>query len=195
MLRTLLAMLVLVLAVPVLADGRGGLLAPALNDLPTPRPALVSPQVGQWPFVSWSYAKAYTYNFFGARFDVLHRVYRDGRWNTHIRSEQVIGRQGAEKVASLVSATKGSFETSKCPFPRHAVVYFDREDKPVAGVDICFECEDLFAWPDFDVGNEEKYGYNENYDKVGPGLWKAFERSLEDYKSFFLSLGQPIDYK
>ena len=90
-------------------------------DPPDPRPDLVLPKSGEWPFVKWSYAKAYTYNFFGARRGVQHRVFKDGKWNKHIRSVQLISREQVKTVMELVNATKGSYETSKCPFPRHAV--------------------------------------------------------------------------
>lgn len=165
-------------------------------DPPDPRPDLVSPKSGEWPFVKWSYAKAYTFNFFGARHEVLHRVFRDGKWNKHIRSVQVISREHVKTVVELVNATRGSYETSKCPFPRHAVLFFNREDKPVAGVDVCFECENLFAWPDFNISREKKYGtFNEKTGEDIPGLNVNFELILDGYKSLFRSLGQPIDYK
>ena len=35
---------------------------------------------------------------------------------------------------------------SKCFIPRHGIVYFDKNDKPVASLSICFECEAIRMW-------------------------------------------------
>ena len=82
------------------------------------------------------------------------------------------------------------------PFPDTLFLFFNQEDKPVAGVDVCFECEDLFAWPDFNIGWEEKYGtFDEETGEDILGLDVNFGLILDGYKSLFRTLGQPIDFK
>lgn len=162
----------------------------------TPRPTLVKPKRGLWPFVGWSYAKAYTYNFFSS--DVasdpewrdghqIELLTETGAWNRSIRSEQVMAQAQALKIAHLVTSTKGSYMSSECAFfPRHAVVYFDRKDQPVARLEVCFQCDDLKAWPDFEA-SPGKYSNKR--------LQRAFDAALSRYKALFKELGEPLDWQ
>lgn len=142
-----------------------------------------------WPFKPWSHAKAYTFNFveYQPELRLQLKVLDDGKWNTLMRSEQPVTEAQAKAVVTLVNSTKGSFESSKCPFPRHAFVFYDEANKPVGTVDVCFSCEDLFVWPDFPISAEAKY---ENAKIV-----KAFPKALLEYKRLFQELGQPVDWK
>lgn len=168
---------------------------------PSPRPASVVPLPNAWPFRQWSYAKAYAFNLFPATGGVQLRIIENGVWSEQVRAETLVDRDQALDVVRLVNATKGSFETSKCPFPRHAFVFFDADDRPVGSVDVCFECEDLFAWPDFEISVDDKYGVYEDVeperhdDPMGPkgGLWDEFRAALADYRTLFGALGLPLD--
>lgn len=159
---------------------------PAAAGLPTPRPALKPAPRGEFPFRGWSYAKAYTFNFF-AEGPVPLRVVSDaGQWSPHIRSEQLITDDHARQAAKLVAATRGSIELTKCTFPRHAVVYFDADDRPVASTDVCFSCEAVLVWPDY----EHPDGYD--YEKAAATL----EKTLPLWRELFeRELKLPIDYK
>jgi hypothetical protein len=142
-----------------------------------------------WPFRAWASARAYTFNFFEMRPRVQTRILKqDGTWSPWIRSQHPLSREQAEGVAQAIQSTRGSFETSKCPFPRHSVVYFDEQEQPVAAVDICFECEDLFAWPDFEMSMEQK--------SRNKKLWLAFEKAMKGFEHLFgQELGQPIRWQ
>ncbi len=155
---------------------------------PSPRPALKKPEKGTWPFKRWSYAKAYTYNFFMDRPVPLQVVARNGSWSEHIRSGQLVTEAQALNAARLVHRSRGTFETSSCTFPRHAIVYFDRSDKPVAAASICFECEGVLVWPDY-----------EHDDDPTPQTFlareKKFMRALAGWKKLFGGeLGLPLAY-
>lgn len=156
---------------------------------PEPRPELKSQTKGTWPFHSWSYAKAYTYNFFDDSPVQSMVLTDDGTWSSHIRSAQLIEETDAATAAKLVTAMHGTFETSKCTFPRHAIVYFDKADKPVAALNVCFECEGLLVWP----GYEQPETYEDgDYER----LEKQFMTSLTDWKDLFgRKLGLPVGYK
>jgi hypothetical protein len=170
---------------------------------PSPRPAPITPAPSEWPFAQWSYAKAYAFNLFPATNDVQLRIIEDGVWSKHVRAETLVDRDRALRVVRLVNSTKGSFENSKCPFPRHAFVFFDGNDKPVGSVDVCFECDDLFAWPDFQISHDAKYGVYEDIDleqtgePLGPkgGLWAEFRSALTEYRVLFTELGLPFDWQ
>ena len=101
-----------------------------------------------------------------------------------------------ERVVEIVSNTKGTYLASKCPFPRHAFVIFDAKDQPVASVDICFECGDLFAWPDFKVPNEVKYGVWDHKKKLNiGGLQKEYDDAMSAYRILIIRLGLPIEHR
>ncbi len=147
-----------------------------------------------WPFRPYAYAKVYTFNFFPARHGVQLRIIKDGRWSEHIRSEQRVDQRVGEQVTKIVGSTKGTFEVSKCPFPRHAFVFFDEQDKPVASIDICFECGDLFAWPDFKVDRDEKYGvWDDDNEMLVGGLQHKYDAAMDAYRNLIVQLGLPIE--
>lgn len=168
------------------------LIAPAAAagtaEPPSPRPSVKKPAKGKWPFRRWSYAKAYTYNFFQDRPVPLELVARDGRRSPHIRSEQLLTETQASKATVLVHRSRGTFETSSCTFPRHAVVFFDRADTPVAAASICFECEGVLVWPDYrrdDDATPQAYLKRE----------KKFSVALDGWKALFGGeLGLPLSY-
>lgn len=153
---------------------------------PSPRPKLKAVKATSFPFRPWSYAKAYTYNFFAMQ-PVPTRVYSNEHgWSPHIRSEQVISDAHAKRAAELAAVTRGSIELTKCTFPRHAIIYFDNEDKPVASLDVCFDCEAVLAWPDYD--KPESF----NYERMG----QKFEKTLPLWRRLFEhDLKLPIDYR
>lgn len=155
----------------------------------TPRPPLVHPKKGEWPFKPWSYAKAYTYNFFLDTPNAKPLYAPDAaQWSPHVRSEHLLNAAQARDVTRLVGMTKGRYITSACPFPRHGAVLFDADDKPVASVEVCFSCEDVFAWPDFPISQQNKYA-----DK---SLRKAFDAALAGHKRLFGDeLREPIDWR
>jgi hypothetical protein len=141
---------------------------------------------GQFPFRSWAYAKAYTYNFFEVRPVQMRVISRDGKWSGHIRSEQRISSEQAQHAADLVARTTGSVELTRCTFPRHAIVYFDDNDRPVASVDVCFSCEAVLAWPDYERADEF------DHDAAAGALVKA----LPAWRQLFeATLKLPIDHK
>lgn len=103
-----------------------------------------------WPFQPWSSAKAYTFNNFNMAPGIPLYIYtnKDG-WSPHIKSEMEISKALGIRAISLVNRTKGTIEISQCPFPRHAIVFFDTNGKPIASVNVCFECGDILVWPPY----------------------------------------------
>ncbi len=147
-----------------------------------------------WPFQPYAYVKAFTFNFFPHR-NVQLRIIQNGRWSKHIHSERRVDQVIGEQVANIVESTKGSYDVSKCPFPRHAFVFFNDQDQPVASVDICFQCGDMFAWPDFDISNEKKYGaWDEQKDAITGGLQDNYDAAMVAYRKLFIKLGMPLEH-
>lgn len=145
------------------------------DDAPAPSPTKA------WPFQSWAYAKAYTFNFFPYRRAAPLHVYSEpAGWSPHIHSQRPITRAHGEQAARLVQRTQGAVEVSKCAFPRHAVVWFDAADQPVASVGVCFECGDILVWPPFFKDAQERHA---KYHKVNPA--SGTPRVLEVYDQVY----------
>ena len=60
-------------------------------------------------------------------------------------------------MRDLVIALRGGYEASKCPFPRHAVVFFNDQGEPVGVVNADLICGDVFVEPDYAKPMEQKY--------------------------------------
>lgn len=152
----------------------------------------------EWPFERYSHARAYTYNFFASdaaggpdwQSGKKGRIWSAASgWSPYIRSTTMLGDANAHAVAKIVQSTRGSFETSKCPFmPRHAVVYFNNKDEPIAGVEVCFECGDVSVWPDYPESRRLKLGWDQ--------LEAIHNAALRGYGSIFSAkLGLPLNWK
>ena len=123
------------------------------------------------------------------------RIIKDGRWSDYIQSETRVDSSVGDQVSKIVGSTKGTYEVSKCPFPRHAFVFFDKQDKPVASVDICFECGDLYAWPDFEVARDQKYGvWDDKKEMMVGGLQHNYDAAMDAYRNLIIQLGLPIEH-
>ena len=139
---------------------------------------------GVWPFTEWSYTKAYTYNFVeaGPRYQMT--VFsEDGQLNPYLRSEKSITNNQALEVQKQVNTTRGTVMVSKCPFPRHAVVFFNDKDRPVGEVGVCFECGDIIAHPDFDIPPNEKYAVDTKTGELK--IMPLYDSSYKFFEGFF----------
>jgi ribosomal protein S27E len=146
----------------------------------------------EWPFAAWASARAYTYNFVRMNRDDQMTVYKGATRNPKVRSEHHISRTQATAVLERVRELKGTFMVSKCPFPRHAVVYFSPGGEPVGEIDVCFECGDVIAVPDYPIPFEERYRTDP---KTGePAAWPAYERLVDTVERLFSNLNEPIDW-
>jgi hypothetical protein len=92
-----------------------------------------------WPTVSFSEVRAYSYNVTG---NGPQPIIKDGKLNA-----TVINTDGAplatNQVSRLLAAITGEHTPHLLAFcynPRHAFVFYDSDKKPVAQVEICFEC-------------------------------------------------------
>lgn len=156
-----------------------------------------------WPYVKWVSAKAYTYNFFKRRYGVPYRVYSEKKgWSPYIRSVVPLNSEQAKRALQWTTDLRGDFYASKCPFPRHAVVFFNKAGKPVGSVNVCFECGDILVWPPLkrskqEVAIEQKQN-DIYYDKGNPkpDRLKTYDRVFVEWKKYFgRQLGMPVDFK
>ena len=101
----------------------------------------------EWPPQEWSHARAYSYNFVPYGPGQQLRVWDEGGWSTSIQTQVNLTQDQADAALELTHRTLGDVNASKCAFPRHAVVFFNDSDQPIASVNVCFECTDIMLWP------------------------------------------------
>jgi hypothetical protein len=153
----------------------------------------------KWSKLKYASAKAYTFNFepFGPGHKGL-RAFGPIRgpgedtvgMHPKIRNSAPLTAEQASEAFALVRLTEGAARMSKCAFPRHGVVFFDKKGDPIASVNICFECGDILIWPEWDrrpSAKKNSYGevFTKKYDKAMSG-WTTLFQSLDD---------MPIDWK
>jgi hypothetical protein len=154
-----------------------------LAVLEEPRRSLPAALRRDW-LGEWSHARAYTYNFvrYGPRSGRI-RVF-DGEWNSALRQVITLSKEQAEAALELTHRTAGEILASKCAFPRHAVVFFDAADRPLASVNVCFSCSDVLVWP--------RYGTQEAQDSKHSNLERftsVHDEVMERWQLFFDGLG------
>jgi hypothetical protein len=100
-----------------------------------------------WPGVSYVEVRAYAYNSEG---DLDHPILKNGRLDPSVVNKRgVILTQ--QQVSRLVAAVTDKHPLSEsmtaCFDPRHGFVFYDAAKKPVAWVELCFECHNADAEP------------------------------------------------
>jgi hypothetical protein len=102
-----------------------------------------------WPFFEIAYAKAYMYNIDGSargNFSIV----QDGKINhTANPGAKLLTNEQADRVIRLLNGNiNGLLDgLSKTFIPRHAIVFFDKNDKPIASAMFSFEGEGIRLQP------------------------------------------------
>lgn len=117
-----------------------------------------------WPGVAWDRAEVVVFNQveYGPESSKYLLAYDpETGWNPTVKERKAITRAQAERAATLATELGGrSLEVSKCAFPRHAIVFFQGEAKadavPVATLDVCFACGDVFMSPEVGAARPER---------------------------------------
>jgi hypothetical protein len=146
----------------------------------------------KWPFVEWDAAQAYTFNLTkpgpGAK---LHVFRRPQGWTEKPVPGKVLTKAQSKKALQLLGKTQGAMEVSKCPFPRHGIV-FSVENVPVGSISVCFECGDILIWPAYNPDPKWEDKKYKRYRK----LMRAYDRVFPSWKKLFAEdLGLATDWK
>lgn len=143
-----------------------------------------------WPNVKYSYAKVYLYNIDGQLMG-KHQILKEGKLDKTVQGDgKKLSEQQLDKLDRIFSSGAAIDELvnglSGCYIPRHAIVYYDEKDQPVASMSICFECEGIrFYSPD----------YPRNHYASTPTLVKKAEEKLNEIKTIVESIGFKTDFK
>ena len=143
-----------------------------------------------WPGIIYSYAKVYLYNVDG-NLRGNHQILKEGKLDKTVQGE---GKKLTDELASKLEKIFASGPAidelvnglSGCYIPRHAIVYYNEKDEPVASMSICFECEGiLFYSPSYP---RNSYASTEK-------LVKKAQEKLKEIKAIVESIGMKTDFK
>jgi hypothetical protein len=105
-------------------------------------------QSNNWPPTNFVEARAYLYNLPGKHGAPIlrHGQINPSAWN---RQGVVLNQSEIAAVQKAVSEYRAAgMVMGSCYKPRHAVVFYDAQRKPVGFVEVCFSCSNYRLWPD-----------------------------------------------
>ena len=105
-----------------------------------------------FPGVEYAYVKAYLYNISDEprRRRPDYHIMKNGTWAASKLGDGVIVPDKTVHRFNEILSTDIrllSQGLASCFIPRHGIVYFDRDHRPVATVSICFECQGIRVYP------------------------------------------------
>jgi hypothetical protein len=138
-----------------------------------------------WPLVQYDHAKIFLFNLgLEKESEFSWQVYEKGVYAESKKGEGVLIPQ--DKLDNMHSAmARGVNELllglSKCYLPRHGIIYYDKEGKPVASFSICFECDKIAFWDNENGSIKPKESQKFDIDKADKQLssWKKIIKSLD----------------
>lgn len=159
---------------------------PAIDAMPAPDASPPPPAVSltpskAWPFYAWDRAEAYTFNLRRPGPGAKLRVYNEKQgWTENPTKGPTLTAKQSKKALRLIAKTQGQMIVSKCPFPRHGIVFFQGET-PVASVSVCFECGDIMVWPSY----SQDPGWEEQKSRRFGKLMKSYKRVFPQWETLF----------
>jgi len=145
---------------------------------------------GTWPGIKYSYAKVYLYNVDG-NLRGSHQILKEGKLDKTVQGEgKKLSLEQTSKLEKIFASGAAIDELvnglSGCYIPRHAIVYYNEKDEPVASMSICFECEGIrFYSP----------SYPRNHYSSNEKLVKKAQEKLKEIKAIVESLGIKTEFK
>jgi hypothetical protein len=100
-----------------------------------------------WPAKSYVEVRAYAYNAGG---DIAQPIVKKGRLDRSVVNKRgvVLTPEQANRLIAAVTGKRPEPEwVAACFNPRHAFVFYDTDRKPIAWVELCFECGNAEAEP------------------------------------------------
>lgn len=134
-----------------------------------------------WPFFAWDEARAYTYNLRRPGPGAKLRIYSESqKWSQNPTEGPTLTLAQAKTSLGLLAKTQGGLIVSKCPFPRHGIVFFQKGE-PVGSISVCFECGDIMIWPAYSQDPDWEEKKSSRFAK----LMKAYDRVFPKWERFF----------
>ena len=109
-----------------------------------------NPRENLWPYSRFSFVRAFLYNLDNKLFG-QHAIIKHGKLDKTVVGTGVL--LSHEQVRILVKLINGDINgliqgLSKSFIPHHGFVFFDKLNKPVASITLCFDCEAIRLYPE-----------------------------------------------
>jgi hypothetical protein len=108
-----------------------------------------------WPPSTWDRAEVVLFNHVRDGPEIPRVAFGHRGWSPHVVERRPIDIALAFRAVALVSEVRGDAIMTKCPFPRHAIVFFNGET-PVASANFDVAGRDLIIWPGYGLTDEEE---------------------------------------
>ena len=109
-----------------------------------------------WPHKNWTHARVYVMNFGGRDFPNNKLPYKELLADSAYVQVIDLNKEEANVALELQHRIASGIIHSRCPITvRHAVVFFDEQNKAVGGTGICFECEEQLLYPKYFSSNSK----------------------------------------
>ena len=132
-----------------------------------------------FPDESYAHAKLYYFNIQEIRTRPDDYIYSEesGFANSIVFEVEMRNSEIPEHISRMLQKDKDGLLNglSSCFIPRHGVVYFNKENEPIASISICFECEAIRLWT-------KKQG---KIDSKNKKTSKNVEQKMFDLKTLF----------
>ena len=110
----------------------------------------------EWPHKNWTHARVYVMNFGDRNFPNNKLPYKELLPDSAYVQVIDLSKEEANVALELQHRIASGIIHSKCPITvRHAVVFFDEQNKAVGGTGICFECEEQLFSPKYFSSNSK----------------------------------------
>ncbi|MEN8122296.1 MAG: SdiA-regulated domain-containing protein [Bacteroidota bacterium] len=109
----------------------------------------INAQTTVWPNIEYAYAKAYMYNL-KSNLHGEYQIVKNDRIDKTATSEGILLTKKQTRKVIMLSGkdVKGlNAGLSACFIPHHAIVFFSKNNKPVASVMLAFDCESMRLEP------------------------------------------------
>ncbi len=139
-----------------------------------------------WPYLNYAYAKVYMYNF-NSDLNAKYQIIKNGKLDeTALPSNKMLSKKQIDKLIDLTNKKVDGLISglSKCFNPHHAIVFFDKSDKPLASIMFSFDCEAIRLQPEKKTKKRKKELSEKEINKL--------MNILSDYRSVIDELKCPV---
>ena len=161
-----------------------------------------------FPNVEYSYAKLYFFNIdLDSPSEMEMQIYKDGAFAmTKLGNGILLSEEFHEAVQRTLARGMDElyYGLAKCYFPRHGVIYYDENNKPVASMSICFECDRVMVWSSREITfSDEKRDFKKAEKQMekllkivqSEGIIAGQEESFQTEYSDYIAKKYPVPNK
>ncbi|MCP4149316.1 MAG: hypothetical protein GY757_16330 [bacterium] len=145
-----------------------------------------NPQLDRWPYCEYTTVKAYLYNLDNNLYS-KHAVIKNNKLDkTVIGNGMLLNKKQVENLVETTNQNVAGLimGLSKSYIPHHGIVFYNKKNKPVATITLCFDCEAIRVTPQPE--------YSKITRELSEKEIKKQLQLLEQYKKIIHQTGLPI---